>query len=368
MTMGDVKMSMYVKQPKKLLILNILDILRKYSDADHKFSLTQIAEILKSPEYDMEADRKAVRRNILDLIDFGYDIQYKETKRIMPNAKTGESEETMILSEFYLIPDFMESELRLLIDSLLFSKHLPYNQCKELVEKLEGLSSKYFKAHVAHIKTMPERLPRNQEIFGTIEKLDEAITAKKKVSFHYLEYGMDKKQHEKRREDGSVREYVVSPYQMAAQDGKYYLICNYDPYDDISNYRVERIKDIKILDEPAKPFKTLQGADGQELNLAKYMAKHFYMYSSENQEVKFRIVKRMITDIIDIFGMGVRFSNETDEYVTVTAHVDKDAMRQFAKSYAPDVLVLEPKKLVEEIKAEAENTITAYKEIEEMRT
>ena len=29
-------MAMYVKQPKKLLILNILDILRKYSDEDHR--------------------------------------------------------------------------------------------------------------------------------------------------------------------------------------------------------------------------------------------------------------------------------------------------------------------------------------------
>ena len=68
MTMGDVKMSMYVKQPKKLLILNILDILHKYSDADHKLSLTQIAEILKSPEYDMEADRKAVNDAVFEAI------------------------------------------------------------------------------------------------------------------------------------------------------------------------------------------------------------------------------------------------------------------------------------------------------------
>ena len=29
---------MYVKQPKKLLILNILDILRKYTDEDHRLS------------------------------------------------------------------------------------------------------------------------------------------------------------------------------------------------------------------------------------------------------------------------------------------------------------------------------------------
>ncbi len=47
---------MYVKQPKKLLILNILDILRKYTDEDHRLSQKEIAEILKN-EYDMKADR-----------------------------------------------------------------------------------------------------------------------------------------------------------------------------------------------------------------------------------------------------------------------------------------------------------------------
>ena len=54
---------MYVKQPKKLLILNILDILRKYTDEDHRLSQKEIAEILKN-EYDMKADRKAIRRNL----------------------------------------------------------------------------------------------------------------------------------------------------------------------------------------------------------------------------------------------------------------------------------------------------------------
>ena len=37
---------MYVKQPKKLLILNILDILRKYSEEAHRLSQREIGEIL----------------------------------------------------------------------------------------------------------------------------------------------------------------------------------------------------------------------------------------------------------------------------------------------------------------------------------
>lgn len=74
---------------------------------------------------------------------------------------------------------------------------------------------------------------------------------------------------------------------MAAKEGKYYLICNYDYYDDISNYRVDRISNIQILDEKAKPFESLKGANGQALNLAQYMREHVYMYSSDSSGLSF---------------------------------------------------------------------------------
>ena len=37
---------MYEKQPKKLLIVNILDILQKYTDANHRLSQRNIIDIL----------------------------------------------------------------------------------------------------------------------------------------------------------------------------------------------------------------------------------------------------------------------------------------------------------------------------------
>ena len=350
------------KPPKKLLPMLILDILRKYTDEDHKLSQRDILDILRT-EYDMTADRKSVRRNLGTLMEMGWPIEYSEAIRMTPNPKTGELEETTVISDLYLEREFTDSELRLLIDSLLFSRYIPYNQCKELVEKLEGLSSRYFHAHVRHICTMPETLPRNPQLFYTIELLDEAISKGRKVAFAYLEYGMDKCQHRKRRADGSVREYVVSPYQMVAKEGKYYLICNYDKYDDISNYRVDRIADIRMLDEAAKPFETLHGADGQRLDLAKYMAEHVYMFSSDNVRAKFRIVKAMISDVIDLFGKEVTFSDETDNHVTVTARVNELAMLQFAKSYAPDVIVLEPRRIADAVLEDVRRTKEEYEKI-----
>ena len=363
---------MGASQPKKLLIMNILDILRKYSDENHRLSQKDIVDILEN-EYEMKADRKSVRRNIMNLMDAGYEIEYSESIRMVPvkdkagkyitDPKTGEKvmEENSIWSDFYLVRDFTDGELRLLIDGLLFSKHIPYSQCKELVEKIEHLSSENFRSRVAYISKMPEDKSNNQELFTNIDLIDEAIKRKKKITFKYLEYGTDKKLHVKKREDGNERIYLITPYQMAAREGKYYLICNYDKYDDISNYRLDRIRDIQITDEPAKPFKQLKWANKRNLDLAEYMKKHPYMYSSEDVQVTFRVVLPMISDVIDLFGTGVRFYDKDENGVTVTTTTNERAVMQFALNYAPDVVVLRPERLREKIGEQLKKAVTVYK-------
>lgn len=350
---------MPAKKPKKQLILNILDILRRYSDEEHRLSQKDISEILKT-EYDAVVDRKAVRRNILSLMECGYNIEYSESIRIVHNPKTGEQEESYLWSDFYLERNFTDGELRLLIDSLLFSKHISYSQCKELVTKLEGLSNVYFRSRIKHIARLPDDKTDNMQFFLNIELLDEAISKGRKVSFKYLEFGTDKKQHPRKRLDGTERLYVISPYQMAAKEGKYYLICNYDKYDDIVNYRLDRIKDIKILDEPVKPFEQLKWANGKTLNLAEYMKEHPYMYASDNVHAVFRVTKSMVSDIIDIFGADVAFSDEDENSVTVSTLTNEMAMEQFALNFSTNVTVLKPDWLREKVKGDLERALEKY--------
>ena len=350
---------MAAAQPKKMLIMHILDILKKYTDEDHRLSQKEIGEILKN-EYDMVVDRKSIKRNLMDLIDLGFEIEYSESVRMVRDKATGKLEESCFLSDFYLVREFTDSELRLLIDSLLFSKHIPYSQCKELIGKLEGLSNRYFRARVGHIRTMPDLSLHSQQLFYTIEVLDEAISKGRQVSFTYNSYGTDKKLHPRRDSAGNVREYIVNPYQIAAANGRYYLICNYDKYDDISNYRVDRIKDLEILDEPAKPFESLPWAHGRSLDLAAYMREHPYMYSSENVRAKLKIVPAMVSDAIDMFGKKVRLEKEGDA-VAVTLTANEMALKQFAKNFAPDVVVLEPQTLRDQVREELERGAAAYR-------
>jgi len=344
---------MMTAQPKKMLIMNILDVLKRYTDADHRLSQKEILAILEN-EYSMKVDRKAVKRNLMNLIEFGYHIEYSESIRI--NHK---GEEEVLYTDWYLERDFSDAELRLLIDSLLFSKHIPYSQCKALIEKLEGLSNQYFSSKVKHIRNLPETTPENKQLFYTIEVLDEAINQKKQVAFYYNSYDIDKQLHPRTGDDGTPREYIINPYQIVATNGRYYLICNYDKYDNVANYRLDRITDIRLLETPAKPQKKVKGLENG-LQLPKHMAEHIYMFSGESAKVDFRAKRYLIDDIIDWFGKKVVFSNPTEDEVTVSVTVNLQAMRLWAMQYALHVRVMRPEELVEKIKIDLKTAAISY--------
>lgn len=347
---------MRVKQPKKLLIMNILDILRRYSDEAHRLSQKDIIDILQK-EYDMIADRKSIKRNLMNLIDFGYELEYRESVRSNKNG-----EEESVYTDWYLVRDFSDAELRLLVDSLLFSKNIPYSQCKELIEKIEGLSNQYFKTKVRHIQNLPVDQPNNQELFYTIEILDEAIEKNRQVSFHYGDYGTDKRLHLRMRSNGEVRRYIANPYQMVATNGKYYLIANLDQYDNVTHYRVDRIRDIELVDIPAKPQRKVSGLE-YGLDLPKHMAEHVYMFSGESEPVLLQTSPGMAGELIDWFGNGVTFSEETEDSVIARVTANLKAMRFWALQYAPFVTVLAPQSLVDTVKEDLKNANSRYEEM-----
>ena len=344
---------MYTKQPKKLLIMNILDILRRYSDADHRLSQKDIIDILRD-EYEMVADRKSINRNLMNLIDFGYELEYSESIRINKNG-----EEETIYTDWYLNREFTDPELRLLIDSLLFSKHIPSSQCKALIKKIEGLSNRYFKSKVRHVCNLPTYQAQNADLFYNIEILDEAIEKKRQVVFNYADYGTDKKLHLRKRKDGTPIEYLVNPYQMVATNGKYYLIGNIEHYNNVSHYRLDRIQGIKLTDTPSKPQRKVEGLE-HGLDLPKHMAEHIYMFSGESSRIIMRTTPEMAGELVDWFGNGVSFTDETETSVIAQVTANLKAMRFWALQYAPYVTVLAPQSLVDTVKEDLKYAITNY--------
>ena len=123
-------MSTYMVDGKKMMNICILEILRKYTDSEHTMDQKDIIKKLET-EYGMKVDRKSVKSNLMNLVDFGYNLECTEIER---ENKNGETE--ILTKDWYYNHEFDDAELRMLIDSILFSKTIPRNQAQELIEKI----------------------------------------------------------------------------------------------------------------------------------------------------------------------------------------------------------------------------------------
>ena len=348
-------------QPKKMLILNILEILKKHTNERRTLTQKEIGDLLQR-EYGMTADRKAIRRNLADLAEAGYPVRTgTEQARNMPNKATGETEENIACSDFYYEHLFTEGELRLLIDGILFSRGVSHRQGKDLIRKVESLTDDSFRYRTGHIHSLPENQPENRQLFYVLETLDEAIGKRKKVEFTYNSYATDKHMHPRTDETGGPKRQVINPYQMIASNGRFYLICNHENHDTLAYYRIDRITDIVILKSSVKPLREIpEAANG--LNLPRHLAEHLYMFPGKSERVTFRAKKYLLNDLIDWFGRDIEFSEETVDEVTASVRVNLSAMRMWALQYALHVKVLEPRELVQEIKEDLRKAAEWYNE------
>ena len=343
---------------KKIIILYILQILQRYTDAKHPMTQQQIADRLQA-DYGQNVNRATVKRNINDLIAAGYDIQYTAVRRSQAKKKPDEAEENIICTDLYYEHDFTEAELHMLIDGLLFSRSVPYRHRKQLIDKLGRLSSIHFNQRMNHVHCMSADSPQNKELFHTIDVLDEAITSGKQILITYNYYGTDLKLHPTKRADGSPKRQLINPYQMVANEGRYYLICNYDHYDTVSNYRIDRITNIEMLDTPVKPISQVRGLE-KGLELQDYVYQNLNMFTGEPIDAEFIIPASAVSLVIDFFGKHVAFTNRDDGSVLCRLKVSSDAMRHWAVQFANLARVISPPELVEEIKEELKKATARY--------
>ena len=318
-------MNVYAGDNKKMLNMLILEILKEYTDTDHRLTQQEIIDLLKL-NYGAECDRRSIRNNIRSLKDMGYEIA---------------TERGCYLAE----REFDDAELRMLIDSVLFSKNLSGAQAKRLIEKLKDFGNRYFHAKVSHVSNLPELFHSdNKQVMLALDSLNDAIEEKRKVSFIYNRYGTDFKLHPRRDEP-----YIVNPYQMVANNGRYYLIGNYDKYDDLSHYRIDRITSVTMLSEPVKPKKEVREF-AQGWSLPKHMAEHIYMYSGDSVTVKFIADTDLMDELIDWFGRDIRIKEESENKMLVTLKCNERAMKYWALQYGEHIEIKEPQSLREAVK------------------
>lgn len=366
----------------RILALDILEILQERTDQSNRMKQKELINILiKDYGYNenISNHRKTFRRHLEKLIhhDKNHPSNNERFSKKKPKILYGSREDEIreesddgqdtkkgkTLTNFGYAHTFQQQELRLLIDSLLFSPRIPDEERQQLIKKLESLTSEHLKKSLNLVKAKSTPHPHVQNLFENIEILEKAIRNNKKVSFHYANYTVD--QHNKlqltnrQNSHGEDRTYIINPYELVATNGKYYLICNNDPFDNVSHYRVDRMVNIEILNSSRKPEKQVQGLDKN--NLAEYVEEHIYMFGGQSTTVSLRFKKYVLNEFIDWFGTkDLYFSNQTEDEVTVTVKVNETAMRKWALQYALHVTVTSPRSLVEDIKDDLRQAMARY--------
>lgn len=333
--------------PKKAIMICILRILEEYSDAEHTLSQEEIKALLES-EYSLKVDRKAVKRNLSDLIDLGYNISFaQDKKRKILNKQTGEYEDSDICSDYYIEREFDDSELLLLLDSVIFSPHIPGLHRKELIEKIEKLSSKYFKNSTKSVEVVNSVTSQNWDWFYTLDVVNKAIINMRRIRFTYSEYGIDKQLQ-------PIEEITVCPYRIIAHNNHYYLLSNELPFDNIVHYRIDRITDVVMLDDPiSSPLM-------QSFDVNEYINAHPFMFSGKRESIRIIVDRSVLGDVYDWFGKDVRIIALEDDRLDITLTAAVTDLYYWALRYGDAVEVISPKELRYRIRETVETMTRAY--------
>lgn len=327
-----------------MLLLMILKILEKYSDENNPLTHKQIIEYLQK-NYNVECDRRTVARNINILNDSeDYDIV---------KSKKGT----------YINRIFENSDLRILIDSVLFSPFISNEKVRQLIEKLGSLGNEKFKTKFKHTGTFYIKNLRhsdNTEVMNSVDTINEAINKSKKVTFTYNHYVRINSVFQLRPRKDKL--YKVSPYQMVIATGRYYLIANTDGHENISHYRIDKMKEVSITDENSVSTRNIKETANGGLNLPRHMAEHLYMFGGESVLVKFWIHECITDSLVDWFGTGQNYKilQIQDNRLLIEVKINCIAMKFWAMQFSEYVEIISPKFLREELKNVAQKMLNQY--------
>lgn len=323
-------------ESKKLALLRIWQILKEYSDYDHPLTQEDIAKKLES-QYGIVIERKAISRNISLLRDAGIEIK---------SCRAGSYLETR---------DFEDAELHMLIDGILSSRYITARHSKDLIERVCGLSNKYFRSHVKSIHSVNDwNKTDNQALFYNIELIDSAIEGGKQIHYDYNKYGLDKKLHK------SSQQYV-SPYLMILHNQRYYLMAYSEYWGNMVFHRLDRITNMTVSDQPAVPLRSLPGYENG-IDYKALSSTMPYMYTDKPERIELLADTEIIDQIIDWFGTGVQFVKTDDPAkVKVFLKASPNAMVHWALQYIGFVEVIEPVSLRKQIEEELVGGINKYR-------
>ena len=321
---------------QRLTTLYVLNVLEKYSTGK-KLKRSDILEYLIK-DHHIEISRKTLYNQILDLQTLGF---IDDNEQVIRKS---------VLND---------EDRRYLIDSAVYDSQIPIEASKRIIDKLMAdLSHETRSMYKYHINYEKVNHSRNEDTYKHIKIIEDAIEKKKKIKIKVYKINRYKEYVEH-------YETEVSPYFITVSRGHYYLICSIEKSDQFQNRRIDRIMDIKILDDKAvPPEEAIEYVKG--INQGDFINKKLYMMTGKNERVVIRLKEEYLKYIVDGIGMNFELVNNRDnpeDVIDIAFHMSEESFLHFAIQYGYLLEVVSPKTLRAKLQDFAKHFSNKYKNI-----
>ncbi len=319
---------------QKLKIFYILDYLKRNSHQDHPVGAPELLAML-SQQHNIQCDRKTVYSDIAALQDYGVDIVS------IPGKNGG----YFLASRSFELP-----ELKLLIDAVQSSRFLTEKKSRDLIKKLCNECSVHDSNLIRRDVLVSGRVKSmNETIYYNVDTIQDAIAQNKQVTFKYFDWNLDGQP--KFRD----KPYQASPYGLYQDNENCYLLAHSQRHG-ATNYRVDRMTEIVILEEKREPCPELTGK-----NLVEYANKQFQMFKGESKSVKMRFHRSLINVVIDRFGRDVLLIPDGEDHFVFTAEVAVSPLfLSWIMGFGGKAKILHPQPVIEEFRQLCRESLQQY--------
>lgn len=310
-------------------LLVLIDILKTKTDEEHPIKTSEL--ISELDKYGISTERKTIYRCIETLIDNGFDI-----------VSTRVPEQGYYLAS----REFENVEIRLLIDAVLAASFITQKKTDELVKKLEGLVS-INQAREIHSRVFIDNRVKsaNEHIYYSIDAINTAIEQHKKISLTYTK-------------SGNSKTHVISPYAMAWNKDKFYLIGNISEYNNLIHLRLDKISKVEITKEDSRPFAEVSEYKNY-FDSADYVSKHINMFGGEPEAVELLCTEKGYEFLADQFEINTVIRKDEGVYVRIRTATGQ-GMVGFLAQCGKEVKVISPANLCEAVKKHVEEILSLY--------
>ena len=320
---------------QKAKILYIMDYLEKNSHEQNPINAAELISMLDR-EHRISCDRKTIYSDISALQEFGLDIVS------IPGRSGG----------YYLgsPKNFQLPELKLLIDAVMSSRYLTEKKSKELIEKLCAQCNAHDAALMKRNVLVSGRVKSmNETILINVDRIQEAITQNKIIRFRYFDWDLSGLRRYREKE------YLASPYGLCQDHENCYLLA-FSPRHGITSYRVDRMTNIVLTDDPRTPCPELTGKAIYE-----HANRLFQMYSGNLTDVKLRFHRELVNVVIDRFGTDVMLIPDGEDYFNFTVKVAVSPMfLSWVIGFGDKAKILYPQQVAEQCKELCRKALNQY--------